>query len=435
MVQPGHFADKQKQLPLEAKVLELGVYGDVPFTAILGRLPAERPGRQDFDWFEEAPPVYGGNVTGIFKNIAMTSAYGAGDDLTAGTAVHAQVPVATAEQLRPGFQVILRANGDSLNDVTAKVTGVVKNGASSRVDLALLEDDGSGPSDLSECDYLMVVGDINAPGAEIPQSLSFQPQRFTSYTQIMRTSLKISRTAMQTRLRTEQAYKRLKAKRGLDHSRLQERTLLFGVPGLDWNADLDEYEYRTEGLFWAVRNRAPDNVSNFVTVTDSAFAGKTWGQAGKDWWEAMLFKAGLKGSLSDKLCVGGGGALLGLQRMAEANSQMNLSPGAKKFGIAVTSFMTTRGSLSVYEHPMFNEITSLNNTLCVVDVKHVKKYDMQPTRYYSDPNNPFMSGNKGSSPHRIDGIAEEYLTERGFAIQGAETHMILEGVGLDNTVT
>jgi hypothetical protein len=415
------------------KVLELEPNGDMLMTAILSMIPSEKTDDQQFYWFEEQPPLFGGSITGVFKNAALTTAYGAGNDLAAGSVVYLKVADETASQIRKGMEVVIRTT-NILDDIVGKVMDVVRNGANSRINVRLLQADGTGASDLSAATTFAVIGDINAPGGQIPESVAFKAGKVDGYTQIGRTPLKLSRTLMQTKIRTGNEYTRRKAKIFKDHMRFWERNFWLGVPSETWNADVGENEYTTGGLFHRVKTGAPNNVSDFRTLTDDAFKGKTFAAAGYEWFLDQFCGGKLKGALEHKIGICGDGVLAGMARMAKAEG-FHITPETKAMGINVRTLRTPVLELPLKTHPMFNEIPSLRNTLAIVEPKLVRRRVIQDTVYHEDPNNPFKGGNKGSSQSRIDGIAEEYLTEIGYQIAHAEAHMILNGVGIDNTLT
>ena len=81
----------------------------------------------------------------------------------------------------------------------------------------------------TDADTVLIVGNINAEGASIPDAISYDPVKYNNYTQIFRTPLEITRTARKTRLRTGDPYKEMKREALELHSIELEKAFFFGV--------------------------------------------------------------------------------------------------------------------------------------------------------------------------------------------------------------
>jgi hypothetical protein len=149
----------------------------------------------------------------------------------------------------------------------------------------LEDDDNSTAGDLSDADTLLIIGNINAEGAAMPDAVAYDPLKWYNFTQIFRSPLEITRTAMQTRLRTGDQYKEAKRECLEMHGIEMEKAFLFGVPS-ESTGDNGKPERTTLGIVPAIKGGytgqggSAGTVNNFVTNTD--YSGQTWLQGGED---------------------------------------------------------------------------------------------------------------------------------------------------------
>ena len=174
---------------------------------------------------------------------------------------------------RVGHTVVMRDASDFTVDVVGKVTARTSNGSSSSIGVKLLEaDDNSSYShDLSDCDKVMVIGNVNAEGAAMPSALAYDPDKLYNYTQIFRTPLSITRTARKTKLRTGDQYKEAKREALELHGIEMEKAFLFGIP-YEGTGDNGKPERTTEGLITCLRTNNSGNVADFQL--DATYHGK-----------------------------------------------------------------------------------------------------------------------------------------------------------------
>ena len=154
-----------------------------------------------FHWWTQEQSAVGGAVANIFTDAALTTAYVTGG--VAGDTVFAQITTVLANRIRQGHQILLRDQSDYRVDVNGKVTGVTRGTTNSVLAIKLLEaDDNSPTNDLSDCDYFKIIGNMNPEGGEMPDAIALNPTEVYNYTQIFRSPLSMTRTALKTRLRT-----------------------------------------------------------------------------------------------------------------------------------------------------------------------------------------------------------------------------------------
>lgn len=403
-------------------ILYLEPNGDAPLTAILAKLSKQSVNDPEFNWWEKTLPTQGGTVTNVYEDAGLANAYDASDDFAAGLNVYVKTAAAVMQEIRPGHQVLLRDVSDSTNDVNAKVTNVVINGANSYATCKLLEADGTGNGDLSNCDRIDVIGSINPEGGLIPQPVSYKPNKLYNYTQIFRTPLSITRTARKTRLRTGDQWREMRREALQLHSVEMEKALIYGIR-TENTGDNGEPERTTWGLLDFIETNA--SVHNLDYTTDEDYDGQTWAAKGRDWLDESLeviFRYGSR----DRLAYCGSGALLGIQQLAQAGSQFTLDASTAAFGSKIVTWVTPFGNLHMKTHPLFSYNAADRNRMLILSPENLKERYIDQTHLKKD------DSEKKAGQLGFDGTKEEFLTEMGLEIHHAFTHGILNGVGLAN---
>lgn len=391
----------------------------MPITGIMSKMSEEKVDDPQYYWWTKALPTQGGAVTGIYTNAALTTALAAAG--TSGSTYYVKMAEATADELREGHQVVLRVSSDPSADVNAKVTGVVKNGASSYATCKLLETDDNSLSDnnMTDCDYILVIGSINPEGGAMPDAITYKPTKLYNYTQIFRTSLSQSRTAMKTKLRTADAYKEAKRETLELHGMEMERALIFGHPTEGTGAN-GKPERTTGGIIYFIRANASANVVDFTLDTD--YTGETWLDKGEEWLDTkleVLFRYGGR----EKLAVAGSGAVLGINRLVKGKGKFEFKSSTKSYGIQVMEWVTAFGVINIITHPLFSYNTVDRNSMVILEPRFLKYRYIDDTKFYPD---------SSSGSGRIDGKNEEWLTEAGLELHYPDAFGYFMGVGEDN---
>lgn len=377
------------------------------------------------NWWTKSFPTQKVATTGIYTD-ALSTPYESG--ATAGTSLYFKMAEADSKNFRAGHQVLLRDASDLTTDVIGRVTSVTSNGANSYIVVKLLEaDDNSAHShDLSDCDTIIIVGNVNEEGAAMPSSVAYDPVKITNYTQIFRTPLSITRTARQTRLRTYDQYKESKREALEIHSVENEKAFIFSIP-TENTGDGGKPIRTTGGIIHFVKTYAPDNVDYFNL--NASYTGKKWvdDDGGQEWLDAMCERLFAYGS-TEKLALCGNGALSGINKLAKLNSHFNITPQTRAYGIKVLEWVTPFGTLYLKTAPLFSQESTLTNAMVVLDTKKIKTRFVQDTKFYGEGG---AKAGEGTNSGRLDATNEEYLTESGLELHHPSCFGVLYGVGLD----
>lgn len=402
--------------------------GDVPLTALLGMSGSAPTTDPEFNWWTQTIDAVSGTLldSGMYDEAALSTAYTTGG--TEDEVIYAKVDLATYNLIRVGHQVMLRDASDYLADRNAKVTThTIESGPVYSIGCKLLEADTSNL--LAGADTIFVIGNINPEGSEMPAAILRDSQKNYNYTQIFRTPLSITRTAMQTKIRiTPDEYLKQKREALEMHGIEMEMAFWFGL-ATEKTGTNGHPERTTKGLVPFIKDNAGTNISDY-TLADSGFdgsyGGKTWIEVGggDDWLQEMLERVFSYGG-ADRLAMCGPGALLAIQRLASAHGTIQLIPGATMWGMAVATLITPFGNVSLKTHPLWRKQASMRNTMVVFEPKNLHQRTVQDTIFHDDPD----GNNKGNT---VDGKNEEFLTEIGLEMHHPQTCGIFYGVGKDN---
>lgn len=414
----GDWVQDQRPKNWREGILFLYPNGEAPLTALTALMPSERTDDPEFNWWTKKLPQQGGAHTGVYMNSALSTAYTTAQ--AEGTTLYVKMAEAVASEFRAGHMVLLRKNDAYGLDRVAKVTAVTKAGANSYLTVVLKEaDSGTAPNNLVGTNRVLCIGSVNPEGADRPAGISYDPVKFFNYTQIWRTPLSITRTAQKTKLRTGDAYKEMKREALELHAIEMERGFIYGVPSEVTGAN-GKPERTTGGIRHFIRTHASQNVSDFKVDAGTG----TWVAKGKDWLNEKL-ELQFRYGPSERLGFCGSGALLGIQKLVEANTQYNISVKEAAYGIRVVEWVTPFGTMMLKTHPLFSFNETDRNSIMLLSPKNLRYRFIDDTFFKPD------DGQTKSTAAGRDAKEEEFLTEAGLELHHPETFGMLHSVGLD----
>jgi hypothetical protein len=424
----GDFVTNQRPLNWRQQIMYLYPNGMAPLTAILSMINGEKVGDPQFNWWTQTQSTVEGAVAGIFTVADLSAAYAGGG--VAGDTVFVSVTTTLAERIVAGKQILLRDASDYRVDVVGKVTDVTRGNAISVLSVKLLEaDDNSPANDLTNCDNFKIIGNINPEGGEMPDAIALNPVQVYNYTQIFRTPLSMTRTALKTRLRTGDQYQKAKAEALEMHSWEMELAYLWGIRTQNVG-DNGKPERTTMGVINFIRQFAAANVSDYTL--DPTYAGQAWTVGGETWLKNILeviFRYGA----DDKLCLCGSGFLLGIDCLAQTSGQIQIAPAQKMYGMQIREWLTPFGSIYMKTHPLFSFDATTRHMGLIIEPKELGYRYIDDTTFFGE-NNGQKTHASGYGQRRIDGLNEEYLTEAGLEFGLPQKCGLLNGVGLDNSL-
>jgi len=415
-----------------AGILRLFPNGSMPLTGLTS-LMKSRKSEFHYHWWTKTLNTQRAAITGLYSDSLLQTtyltSYAAG--ASAGVNIFVKMAEADAKLFRAGHQVLLRDASNYALDTTGKVTNVTLNGSSSSVAVRLLEADDNDATNskylgtaVSPADTIMIIGNMNPQSSTRPEAISQGPTEFENYTQIFRDALDLSRTVMETQFRTADPYTEAKKDCLEMHGIGIEKALLWSTlySGTGSNG---KPEYATAGLMSFIKTYG--TVQDFSLDTATAYAGKTWLEAGDKWIDEHLEEIFRYGS-RERLAFCGSGALLGIQELAKDIGTWNMTPKTTLWGAHVTEWTNPFGAITFQTHPLFSYEDTNRNSMVLIEPANLEYRYVTDTRFEPD-----VLYGKGGGPG-LDGRQEGYLTECGLEVHFPQTTGYLNGVGKDNAV-
>lgn len=419
----GDWATDERPLSWRRAILLLYPNGMTPLTAILSMLDAQQVDDPQFHWWTKVLPSQSGTATNVFDDVTLSTAYTSGG--VVGTTVYVKLAAADASEFRIGHMAMLRKTDDYRYDTRGKVTAVNSGaGANSSIAIKLTEADDASFS-ISSADHIKVIGNINAEGAEMPQSIQYNPTKNHNFTQIFRTPLRITRTARRTKLRTADAYDEALREALELHAIEMEKAFMWGERFEGVNNVNNEFERTTRGLIPSILND-PDAVSDQFHLNTS-FSGKTWLQGGEDWLNEQL-EVIFRHGANEKLGLIGSLALQAINDLAKISGQINLEVGTTSYGLRVMEWITPFGTLFLKTAPLFSYDVTNRRDLVIFEPQTLATRYIDDTFFVSDPEDQRNTNNSR------DSTEEEFITEIGLEYEHARKGGFLSGLGNTNTV-
>ena len=419
----------QRPMNWREQIMYLYPNGMAPLTAILSMMGSESVNDPQFHWWTQVQSAVQGAVAGVFTLPDLSVAYTGVPAAAAGAILHIQITTALAMRVREGHQILLRDASDWRVDVVGKVTNVARGAVNSVVTVELLEADTNSPAnDLSDCDNFKIIGNINPEGGEMPDAIALNPEKVYNFTQIFRTPLSLTRTALKTRLRTGNQYQKAKSEALEMHSWEMELAFLWGIRTENFG-DNGKPERTTMGVINFIRQFAAANCDDYTL--NATYAGQTWAAGGEVWFKAMLEQIFRFGA-AEKLCLCGSGFLLGIDALAMTGGQINLQPAQKTYGMEIRTWITPFGTIHMKTHPLFSFDATTRNMGVLIEPKELGYRYIDDTSFYGE--STAKKHPAGYGQRRIDGLNEEYLTECGLEFGLPQKCAVLNGVGLDNNL-
>ncbi|MCP3684328.1 MAG: DUF5309 domain-containing protein [bacterium] len=408
--------------------------GDAPLTAMLSKMKPKVTTSSTINWWTKGLPLQAGTITGKYTDSSLSVAYTTG--AVSGDFLYIKMSAADLTQFRIGHQVTLRYPTDMTVDVVGKIVARDNNGASSYVQVVLLEDDDNSTTyDLSDATRILVTGNMNAEGAGVPDSIAYNPTKWSNLTQIFKTSMTITGTAMEEELRTRPGLFAETQKDCLqDHSVEMEKAFLFSVPS-ETTGDNGKPERSTLGLIPAIRGGYTGHGGDAGTVsdyvTDSTYAGQSWLSGGEDWLNEKLeavFRYGKK----EKMCFCGSSVLMAINRIVRNNGDFAWGPDTSVYGIRIREWITPLGSLGLISHPLFNYEFSLRKAMVIFEPEGVIYCPLRnrDTKFIEE-----KIGKDNTGYNSRDAITNLYLTEAALEYHNPISFAYLTGFGDANTAS
>jgi len=389
--------------------------GVAPLTAILSKMASNRVDDTHYHWWTQKLPDESATITGIYTDVALATAYVNGTAVTAEDIFYLKMSAADESKFRAGVTVYITLTTDTSQYLHARVDAVNANGASSYLKIIALE----AVAKIDGSDYVEIIGTSNAQGADRPTAQTWPLTEYDNYTQIFRDSTDMTRTAMQTRLRTADSRRKARREALQAHAVRMEKAMIFGQAYTRTGTN-GQPETFTRGIVPFVQQYAPQNWKSFTRDN----VGTTWLSGGDDWLDGVLETIFSYGN-TEKLALCGAGVLTGLSKLAKANGVVNLVPRQVDYGLQIVEWITDHGILYLMSDPIFTQYSIRKHSMLITQPNELTFKYLQDTIFKGDE----AFNNDWSTTTGKDGLNEEFLTEAGLGIDFPDHHGYLENIG------
>jgi hypothetical protein len=387
LVGTGDFVTGERPENWRQGILRRFPNGSAPLTALISMLPSEKTSDYKYHWWVKPLPLQavfinngGGYAAGVTTFVI--------DDSAAGN---------------PG---LLFRKGHILMNMRTNEHMKVTADQAAGTSVDVLRGYGeTAAAAINDDDELRCVGNVNEQGGAVPSALLYPPTEKFNLTQLFRSPLNVTGTALNTHLRTEESKKQAKIEALELMSIEMEKAFLFGER-FETTGPNGKPETTTRGILPWIDADAPGN-------SNAASAGSL-DEAELLGYLEPIFRYGS----TEKLALCGSTALNVLTRIAKSGSQLNMEPGSEKvYGLRLKRFVTAFGDLLLKMHPLFNEYADWRKLILILDLRQIRYRYIRDLQYLTNRQNP-----------GDDAIIDEFLAECGLEVHHAEAFGYISNV-------
>lgn len=248
---------------------------------------------------------------------------------------------------------------------------------------------------ISAGETIVHLGSGHAEGGTSPEAISIDPSMPYNYTQIFKTAAQATRTEAQT-FRYEPKNPKMVQRRKeamILHMEGIERAYLFGERKIDVTGATPRH------LTGGFRSFVTTNVANMAAaLTKAKF----------DDWLSDLFLFGE----GNKVLFASASLLQAINKEVLSNSNMNITPATKEWGLDVRRYLSPFGALDIVYHRVLSQVH--DGYGYAVDLDNVEEKSLQPT---------IVKQNVAANDY--DGFKDEILSECGIMVALEKSHGIV----------
>lgn len=435
------------------QILHAFPQGGSTLTGILSMTNSEEVESVEHTWYSKiyVPPRFAGRGTNVVTVAAPSTGdandgTALGNGATAVTVAHF-IKVSTTERITPGHIIRVSKNGLQLRvvDVVRGVTDAAKNGYVKAYPVRAYT---RAATDIEANDIIEVIGSAHGEGAvggSVKPTAVRLPYSLMNQTQIFRTAKTFPGTVLKQGLEFDKSgpYKEAMFDTSIDHFVDIEMSLLFGRrsttvrPSLVLGEEdevvrtmsgileyLELWDAGATGLDINGVNYAP--FAKFPAATTDADDRKriidnSGGAVDGDKWNVWAERVGRyhTNKTNEKLVLCGSGAINAFHKMFRNESQFNVTPGNKAYGLGFTTYHSPYGDFHFTVHPLFNENPVWRNWCLILDVQALK------FRPLTDRDTKLLKNRQGNGDDRRK---DEFLTEALIEFWHPHNHMLIKNV-------
>jgi hypothetical protein len=252
---------------------------------------------------------------------------------------------------------------------------------------------------LVDNDPLVIVGNVNEEFAGMRTMKTTGLTPMYNFTQIWRTPFGVSRTAQKTKLYGPSELNYQQMKKGVEHKKDIERSLIFGE--------------RKEDVTGSHPKRATGGMLSFLSANNYDAGGALTQSEFDNNISEVVFKYGSK----DKILYASARLLSVINGWAMG--KLMIDQEAKKFGLSVFKYVTPFGNYNIINGMNTLEGAVYGGYGLIIDPENVTYRPLEGSDTTLKTN---------IQANDADGRIDEYLTEGGLEVRNKETHAVLTGV-------
>lgn len=325
--------------------------GMTPLTALLSKMGDESTDDPEFAWWEEQlDTIRIAETTGLAANVGSTTLTASGGGLY---------------NLVPGDLLLVEKTDQTTYDNEIVEVTAVASDTSATIARAQA---GTTVAAIAASTFLTKIGNVYEEGSGAPSASTRNPTKYYNYTQIFKTTYKITETAKRTTARTGDPLKNDKKRKMFDHSIAMEWAFLFGRRYETTGSGGKPKRY-TGGL----RSFLTSNVTVFSTTpTEATFLDAVY----------PVFNYS-SGAGDERIVLCGNQAMNTLNQLAKnsSSSRINFDGVVRIYGMALQRWILPQGTLYVKTHPLMNNHPRYNASMFVIDPSAMKYRYLRDTTF------------------------------------------------------
>lgn len=252
---------------------------------------------------------------------------------------------------------------------------------------------------LVDNDPVVIVGNVNEEFAGMRTMKTTGLTPMYNFTQIWRTPFGVSRTAQKTKLYGPSELNYQQMKKGVEHKKDIERSLIFGE--------------RKEDVTGSHPKRATGGMLSFLSANNYDAGGALTQSEFDNNISEVVFKYGSK----DKILYASARLLSVINGWAMG--KLMIDQEAKKFGLSVFKYVTPFGNYNIINGMNTLEGAVYGGYGLIIDPENVTYRPLEGSDTTLKTN---------IQANDADGRIDEYITEGGLEVRNKETHAVLTGV-------
>lgn len=345
----GDWSTDERPKDFRGKILFFQPNGNAPIFALTSRAGKRTKTDPEFSWWAESQT----NV-----RLQVNGALGAGDTtITVDSADPATTAMnrnyGTATHLKPGDILIVDPATDNatFNFELLEVQTVISDTQFT----ALRGAGGTSAGSIADDRFLTLIGSAYPEGSGVPSAVARNPTKFFNYHQIFKESYELTKTADVTEARTGDAWSNDKKRKGFDHARAIEWSIMFGR-----KAELTGDNGKPKRFMGGLREFIPaSNTTVFgAPVTSSSFMDAV----------GPVFDFDLGGGDTRiGFCGNFARTELGKVIQAATGIKMELGSVITKWGIDFQELIMPMGRLLLKSHPLLSQHALYKKSMFIVD--------------------------------------------------------------------